>query len=179
MHLPKQEKVDSVAELRDRISSHEIAIMTHYIGMSVAQATALRTQLREAGVSLKVYKNTLARIALNDLGIADAGDLIQGPTAWAFSNDPVAPAKLLKDFGKKVKFVSMTGGILSGKAVKKEQLEALASLPPREQLIAMVVGTVAAPLRNFVGVLNAIPRDFVNVLDQIKRQKEEGGEAAA
>ncbi len=176
--MPKPHKIETVAELKQRISDSEIAIMTKYIGMNVAQATELRRQLREAGVELTVYKNTLARIALHDLGLDEAAQYMDGPTAWAFSQDPLTPAKLLKQYGEQVKFVSMAGGILGDSAVSPERLLALADLPSQEQLYAQVVGTIAAPLRNFVGVLNAVPRNLVNVLDQIRKQKEEAGEAA-
>lgn len=176
--MPKAEKVEAVAELKQRISDSEIAIMTKFIGVNVAQATELRSKLRASGVELKVYKNTLAKIALNELGLDEVAQYMEGPTAWAFSEDPVLPAKVLKEFGDQVKFVSMAGGILGDAPVSPERLAALAVLPTQEQLYAQVVGTIAAPLRNFVGVLNAVPRNLVNVLDQVRKQKEEAGEAA-
>jgi large subunit ribosomal protein L10 len=80
---------------------------------------------------------------------------------------------VLKTFSKEVQFIAMRGGVLTGAVVNAQQLEALASLPPREVLLAQVVGTIAAPLRNTVGVLSALPRNLVNVLDQIRKQKEE------
>jgi len=171
--LPTKEKIEAVAELKERLASCQIAIATKYVGMNVFQATNLRTRLRESGIEFKVYKNTLASRALNELGMGKAADFMEGPTAWAFSKDPVAPAKVLKDFGKEVPFVSMQGGVLEGQPVSAAQLEALASLPPRDVLIAQVVGTIAMPLRNAVGVLGALPRNLVNALDQIRKQKEE------
>ena len=176
--MPKPEKLETVAELKQRISDSQIAIMTKFIGVNVAQATELRRNLREAGVELKVYKNTLARIALKELELAEVAEYMEGPTAWVFSEDPVIPAKLLKEFGQQVPFVSMAGGILDDAVVSPERLAALADLPTQEQLYAQVVGTIAAPLRNMVGVLNAVPRNLVNVLDQVRKQKEEAGEAA-
>lgn len=146
--------------------------MTTYVGVNVEKVTKLRRQLREAGVEYKVYKNTLARRALRELDLESAADLMQGPTAWAFSEDPVAPAKILKDFFKESKFVTMEGGILAGQIVGPDQLKAIADLPSRDQLIAQTVGVIAAPLRNFVGTLQALPRNLVNVLDQIQKQKE-------
>ena len=96
-----------------------------------------------------------------------------GPTAWAFASDPVTPAKILKEFSKDVDAIKMQGGILDGKPIDAETLVTLAQLPSRDQLLAQLVGTVAAPMRNLVGVLSAVPRNFVNVLDQIRKQKEE------
>lgn len=171
--MARPDKVDAVAELKDRIGSNELTIMTHYMGITVAQVTALRKKLRDQGVQYKVYKNTLAKRALDELGLSDAVRYIIGPTAWAFSRDPVAPAKAIKDFAKDVPALGMNGGILSGRPVSKEQLEALASLPPREVLLAQVVGTIAAPMRNLVGALSALPRNLVGVLDQVRKQKEE------
>jgi large subunit ribosomal protein L10 len=177
--LPTKEKIDAVAELKERLQNNEIAVMTQYVGINVAQVTELRKRLREAGVDFKVYKNTLARIALRDLGAEDAADFMQGPTAWAFSKDPLAPAKILKEFSNTIPFISVVGGVLNGKTVSKQQVDILASMPPREVLLAQVVGTIAAPMRNLVGALSALPRNLVNVLDQVRKQKEEGGAEAA
>lgn len=168
----RPEKAAAVAELKQRLQESEIAIITGYQGINVEADTALRQKLRDSGVEYKVYKNTLATIALRELGLEGAAQYINGPTAWAFCKDPVAPAKILKEIAATNKFVIMNGGVLSGKVVSGAQLEALASLPSREALIAQVVGTIAMPLRNLVGTLNALPRNLVNVLDQIKKQKE-------
>jgi large subunit ribosomal protein L10 len=177
--LPTKAKIEAVAELKDCIEKNQIAILTKYIGMNAEQATELRKQLREQNVVFKVFKNTLAKRALDELELSDASSTMEGPTAWAFCEDPVAPAKILKDFSREVPVIQMTGGILEGSVVSKEQLEALASLPPREVLLGQLVGTIAAPLRNLVGVLSATPRNLVNVIDQIRKKKEEEGEAAA
>jgi len=171
--LPTEQKIKAVAEIKERVSGSSISIIAQFVGMNVEQATQLRKQLREAGAQLKVYKNNLAKIALDDLGLSSAAAFMEGPTAWAFCDDPVAPAKVLKTFSKEVQFIAMRGGVLTGAVVNAQQLEALASLPPREVLLAQVVGTIAAPLRNTVGVLSALPRNLVNVLDQIRKQKEE------
>ena len=171
--MPTPQKEATIAEIRELISNNDVAIMTQYVGMNVAQATRLRKQLRESGSKFKVFKNTLSRRALRELGIENAADMMEGPTAWAFCKDPVAPAKVLKEFAKEVPLVAMRGGILNGVPVSAAQLDALAELPAREQLIAQVVGTIAMPLRNTVGVLSALPRNLVNALDQIRKQKEE------
>ena len=171
--MARPEKIAAVAEMKERLESCEIAIATQYVGINVEKVTELRRQLRAAGIEFKVYKNTLARRALKELDLEGAADFMSGPTAWAFSNDPVAPAKILRDFAKKSPKVQMVGGVLNGKPVNGEQLKALATLPTREQLLGQVVGTIAAPLRNFVGVLNAVPRNLVSVIDQIEKKKSE------
>lgn len=176
--MKRSQKEQSVEELRERLKSHSIAILTKYQGINVAKVTELRRKLRESGVEFKVYKNTLATIVLDELGLDQAAAYMEGPTAWAFSNDPVAPAKVLKDFAKEVEFVAMQGGILDGKVVGPESLKALADLPSRDELIAQVVGTIAQPLRSTVGAISALPRNLASVVDQIRKQKEEAGAAA-
>lgn len=176
--MPTVEKIASVAEFKARLEDSQIAIATQYVGINVENVTQLRKKLREAGCEYKVYKNNLARLALRELNLEDAAQYMDGPTAWAFSKDPVAPAKVLKEFADTSKFVTVRGGVLSGKVVTDAQVKSLADLPSREVLLGQVVGTIAAPLQNLLGVLNAVPRNLVNVLDQVRKQKEEGGAAA-
>lgn len=176
--MARPEKEAAVAELKQHLAENEIAVISQYTGINVEKATELRRKMRESGIHYKVYKNTLATRALRELGLEEAAQYMTGPTAWAFSNDPVAPAKILKDFGKDVEFVKMSGGVLSGRVVAAESLAALADLPSREELIAQVVGTIAMPLRNLVGALNALPRNLASVVDQIRQQKESGADAA-
>lgn len=166
-------KVAVIAEFKESIEKHAIAIATQFQGITVAEVTDLRSKLRAENVTFKVYKNTLVQRALDELEFPGAKEFMEGPTAWAFCEDPVAPAKILKDFGRQVKAIVMRGAIFEGNLLETAQLERLASLPGRQALLAQVVGTIALPLRNLVGVLNAVPRNLVNVLDQIKKKKEE------
>ncbi len=175
--MPTAEKEQVITELKERIEASHLVILTSFKGIDGDQATVLRRQLRESDVTFKVYKNTLALRALDELGLNDAAQYMVGPTAWAFSEDPVAPAKIMKNFAKDAEMLSMAGGILDGVVVGPDQLQTLADLPSKDQLLAQLVGVIAAPLRNLVGVLNAVPRNLVNVIDQIQKQKE--GEAAA
>ena len=177
--MPKPKKIEDVAELKERIQSNTVAIATQYQGINVEQVTELRRKLRAVNIEYKVYKNTLAMRALDELNLSAAAAFINGPTAWAFSKDPVAPARILKEAAKEIKAIIVNGGVLEGRVVTPAQVEALATMPPRDVLIAQVIGTIAAPLRNFLGVLNAVPRNLVNVLEQIRKQKEEAGSAAA
>ena len=171
--MPTPEKAATIEEFKQHVEKSQIVVATQYVGINAEQATTLRKKLREGNVQFKVYKNTLVKRALDELGYSEAASFMEGPTAWAFCEDVVAPAKLLKEYAKEAPCVAMMGGILEGSLVDQAQLDALASMPPREALLAQVVGTMAAPLRNFVSVLSAPTRNLVNVLDQIKKQKEE------
>jgi len=175
--LPTQEKIEAIAELKDKLENAQIIVLSKYTGINADQVTNLRRQLRDKNVDYKVYKNTLAMRALDEAGLSDLARFIDGPTAWAFSDDPVSPPKIFKDFNKDVPVVEMTGGILEGKVVDKSELDKIADLPSYEELIGKTVNVLAAPLQNLLGVLNANPRNLVNVLEQIRKQKEEQGES--
>jgi large subunit ribosomal protein L10 len=176
--LPKPSKIEAVAELKARIEASSLVLMTKYVGIKAGQVSELRKRLRDQQVELKVYKNTLAARVLDELGLSAATKFMDGPTAWAFSKDPVAPSKVFRDFAKEAPVVSVSGGILDGQVMSKAQAEALAEMPSREVLLGQVVGTIQAPLSSFVNVLSALPRNLVNALDQIRKQKEESGAAA-
>lgn len=172
------EKAAAIAELKERISNAELTVMSQYVGIDVAGVTELRKQMREAGVEYKVYKNTLARRALDELGLSEAGQHLNGPTAWAFSSDPVTPAKLIKEFGKESKFVGMTGGVLSGSVVSGAQLEALADLPSRQEMLSQIAGLFEAPMSNMAGALNALPQNVAGLIAALQEKRESEGEAA-
>ena len=176
MALP--EKESSVAEMKERLKDCSIAIASQYQGITVEEVTQLRSKMRAENVKFKVYKNTLAARALRELNLQDAEKFMVGPTIWAFSKDPAAPAKILKEFSKKVEKVKVQGGILDGKPVDAKMLDALADLPSRHQLLGQLVGVLAAPLQNFVGVMSAVPRNLLGVLEAVKAKKEESGAAA-
>ena len=171
--MARPEKEAAIQELKSNIENSSIAIMSQYQGITVAEVTELRTKLRAENVTFKVFKNNLAKRALDELDLSEVIEFMSGPTVWAFCEDAVTPARILKEFANEVNVVSMRGGILDGRPVDAATLDRLADLPSREQLLAQVVGTIALPLRNLVGVLSAVPRSMVNVVDAIRRKKEE------
>jgi large subunit ribosomal protein L10 len=175
--LPKPKKIEAVEEFRARLQSHALTVAAQYQGITVEQVTELRRKLHTQHVAFKVYKNTLVKRVLDELGLGAAAAFVEGPTAWAFSNDLVTPARVFKEFAREVKALVMNGGIFEGRVISKQQVEALASLPPREALMGYVVGTIAMPLRGLVGALSGVPRGLVNVLDQIRKQREEAAAA--
>ncbi len=176
--MARPEKEASVEEMKERLKDCSIAIASQYQGITVEEVTRLRSKMRAENVKFKVYKNTLATRALKELDLEAAVKFMDGPTIWAFSKDPAAPARILKEFGKTVEKIKVQGGILDGKLVDAKMLDALADLPSRHALLGQLVGVLAAPLQNFVGVMSALPRNLLGVLEAIKAKKEEGGAAA-
>jgi large subunit ribosomal protein L10 len=179
---PRKEKVEAVAEILDSFKSSKSAILTNYRGINVAMITKLRKNMREAGVDYKVVKNTLARIALHEMGIKDLDEHLEGPTAIAFGmTDPVAPAKVLMTFireAKDVKDFGVKAGLLDGKFMAADGVKALADLPSKDVLLAMVAGMFASPLSSLASVWSAPIRNVAYALEAVRKQKEEASQAA-
>lgn len=172
--MPNLEKKQQVVkEIEQKLSEAKLVVFTDYRGLSVKEMTDLRNQLRAPGVEFKVLKNTMTEFALQNLGYDELIEHIVGPNAVLFSNeDPVAPAKAIFDFIKKYKKLEVKVGLVEGKMIGAEQVKALADLPPREVLVAQVLGTMQAPITSFVTVLNANITGLVRALDQIREQQE-------
>lgn len=174
--MPKiEEKQKVVKDIEQKLQEATLVVFTDFRGLTVEEMTRLRDRLRMPGVQYKVLKNTMTRFALRNLGHDDIAESIEGPNAVLFSKeDPVAPAKVLFDFIKETKKLEVKGGILQGKLVPADKVKNLADLPPREVLVAQVLGTMQAPIQGFVNVLNANITGLVRALDQIKEQKAAG-----
>jgi len=168
-----QAKTAVVDDIKDKFSRAESAVLVDYRGLTVEQDTELRCKMREAGVEYKVLKNTMIKRALHALEIDAIDGLLEGPTAVAFGyDDAVAPAKVLSEFCKKNNVMEIKGGLLGDKAMDLNQIKYLAELPSKEVLIAKLLGSMNAPISNFVGVLSGVPRAFVCALNEIKNKKE-------
>lgn len=167
-----------VAQLKEQLESAKSVVLTSYKGLTVAQDTELRRELREAGVSYHVVKNTMLRIAAKEAGIEGIEEHLEGTTAFAFSTeDAVAPAKVICGFIKKNKLedaevLTVKVGMVEGKVIGVDEVKALAALPSREELIAKLLGSMNAPISNTVNVLQGVIRNAVYVLDAIRSQKE-------
>lgn len=167
-----------VAQLKEQLESAKGVVLTSYKGLTVAQDTELRRELREAGVSYHVVKNTMLRIAAKEAGIEGIEEHLEGTTAFAFSTeDAVAPAKVICGFIKKNKLedaevLTVKVGMVEGKVIGVVEVKALAALPSREELIAKLLGSMNAPISNTVNVLQGVIRNAVYVLDAIRSQKE-------
>ena len=171
--MPKPDKIAAVEEIKEKLSSATIAILTEFQGLNVAEMTELRKLFREADVDYKVYKNTLTRLAAHQLGISEIEEYLVNTTALAFSkDDPVAPAKIVKNFGARHQNLKVKAGILDKKLIASDDVIALADMPPREVLLAMIAGRMQSPIVGLLNVLQCPIRDLAYVLKNLAEQKE-------
>ena len=169
--MKREDKARVIEELAEKLRGGS-AVLVDYQGMDVARSTQLRARSREAGVEFVVAKNTLTRRAAGEAGVEDLSEYLVGPTALAFSEDPVASAKLMAEFADQVESFALKGGLLEGGRVLDEaEVVALSRLPGREQLLAQVVGGISSPLTGLVNVLNNTVQGLVVALNQIAEQK--------
>jgi large subunit ribosomal protein L10 len=168
----REEKVRVIESLTAKLRAGS-AVLVDYQGMDVARSTDLRRRSREAGVDFVVAKNTLTRRAADEAGVEGLQEFLVGPTALAFSEDPVASAKLMAEFADQVESFALKGGLLEGGRILAESdVVALSKLPGRDQLLAQIVGGISSPLTGLVTVLNNTVQGLVVALGQIAEQKE-------
>ncbi|HEX2098553.1 MAG TPA: 50S ribosomal protein L10 [Rubrobacteraceae bacterium] len=169
--MKREEKARIIEELAEKLKDNSV-VLVNYKGINVAQSTQLRERSREAGIEFMVAKNTLAQLAADRAGVEDISELLVGPTAMAFSEDPLAGAKLMAEFSNEVEPFELKGGLLEGgRVVDATGVAALSRLPGREQLIAQVIGGIQSPLAGLVNVLNGTIRNLAVVLNQVAEQK--------
>lgn len=173
MAVIRPEKVAKVAALKAIFENAKCAVLVDFCGLTVAQDTELRNKMREAGVSYEVNKNTMIRIAAQEAGIVGLEAYLEKNTALAASEtDPVAVAKIICEFAKTNKQLVVKAGVLDGKVISAEEIKALAELPPKEVLVAKLLGSMNAPISGFVNVLQGTIRNVVYALDAIREAKE-------
>lgn len=169
--MPTAKKEASIVELRERLTNAKALFFTDFTGMTVAEFTRLRNDLRKDGSCYAVVKNTLFSIAAGEEIAKQFEAHFAGPTAVVFAaEDPVAPAKALKKFTDDAKKLSVKAAYVDGKYVGAAEVAALASMPPKIELQGMLLGLLASPLRNFASVLAANPSGFVRVLSAREKQ---------
>ncbi|MGM7703649.1 50S ribosomal protein L10 [Pseudalkalibacillus sp. Hm43] len=152
-----EQKKQLVSTIADQLKNSKTTILVDYRGLDVAEVTELRKQLREAGVTFKVYKNTMTRRAAEEAGLAELNETLVGPTAIAFSEDEVvAPAKILNNFSKEHEALVIKAGVVEGQITSVENIKALAELPSREGLLSMLLSVLQAPMRNFALATKAV-----------------------
>ena len=173
MPLSRQQKEDLVARYQQEMATAPHAFLLGYKGISVPQVTELRAKVRENGGQYVVVKNTLARLAIAGGPLEQLKDLFDGPVAVVFSHsDPVGLAKALAQFAKDIPVLEVRGGLVDGQPVQANQVQEIAEMPSREELIAKLLYLLQSPVTRLARVLAAVPREFVVVLDQIRQQKE-------
>ncbi len=171
--MPRPEKVQAVADIKERLEGAHAVFVTEYAGLSVKEQQVLRRQLKANGAEMKVVKMTLARLAAADL-TDELTDLLFGPTALTFADgDPAAAAKALKAFAKDHDVLIIKGGVLGTEFLSPERVSQLADLDPREVLLAKIAGALAAPMAQMAGLLAALPRNAATVFQALLEKKEE------
>jgi large subunit ribosomal protein L10 len=166
-------KSQNVNEIKEKIDKAESIVLVDYRGLDVAQLTELRSKYRQAGVEYKVYKNTMMRFAFKDSGFEDFNEYLKGPSAVAFGYDgPIQAAKITAEFAKENENLEIKAGIVDGKVIGVDGIKELASLPPREVLIAKALGGFNAPLQGFANVLSGTIKGLAVALNAIAEQKQ-------
>lgn len=171
--MNRNEKSEIISEIKELIESSSAIYLTDYHGINVEDISSLRNQFRNEGVRYKVYKNTLVKRALNEIGKYDKiADHLTGMTGFAFTTtNPLAPAKIInKYFGDKEK-LSLKACYIEGEYFAGSQLKVLATLPTKTELIAGIMGSLNSPISGIVGVINAVMRDIVSVVEQISQRE--------
>ena len=173
--MDRTQKEELIASLTKTFDETEMVVVTHYSGLTVAEISDLRDRTREAGAKFKVTKNRLTRIALKDTKFEGISDLFTGPTAIAYSDDPVAAAKVSVEFSKKNEKLIVLGGALGAETLDADGVKALATLPSLNELRGKIVGILQAPASKIAQVLQAPGGQVVRV---ISAYSEQGGKAA-
>ena len=168
MSAALEEKKKLVEELKEKIGSAQSIVIVDYKGLTVFEDTELRKTLREANVEYRVLKNRLMQKAFNELGYSEFDEALNGPTAVAFATtDPAAPAKILLESADKTKKITVKCGMVDGAFITPDGVKELATLPPKEVLIAKLLGTMSAPISGLARVLNETIAGLARVLNQI------------
>jgi large subunit ribosomal protein L10 len=175
--MPTEAKRETVAELREALSSSRTLIVSEYRGLSVKELAEIRRALRKQDVSYRIVKNRLMRIAAQDTVGEALGPLLVGPTAIAFGNDESTTAKAVLDATRPYKIVTITGGVLGNRSITADAVRSLATLPSREVLLAKLAGGMQAPIATLGGLLAANIRNLGYALSQVRDQKAQSADA--
>lgn len=173
--MNRESKTELAKSLKDKFSKAKVAIFADYKGLKADQADILRRVLRGTNTEVKVLKNNIARLVMKESGSPDQKavmDAVVGPTLVAFAyGDPAAAAKVIAKFAKENEALKLKDSLFGEKLMPAASVDELSMLPSREVLVAKLLGTMNAPITNFVGVLAAVPRSLVTVLSAIEKKK--------
>lgn len=173
MAVTKQQKQEILADLKDKFSRAKSVAFGQYSGMSVAQVSDLRRELRKANVEFKVAKKTLMKLAAKDQGVEVPDEIIEGTIAAVFSyEDPASGPKIMSQTSKKVEMLKMLGGIMEGKVMGLAEMKVLASLPSKLELLAKFMSMLRAPLQNFHGAISAPTSSFARAMKAYADKKQ-------
>jgi large subunit ribosomal protein L10 len=170
--VDRAQKEKVVEELGQIFESSGVVVVAHYAGLTVAEMQDLRARMREVGGSVRVAKNRLAKIALQDKPGAAMADLLTGMTVLAYSEDPVAAAKVADKFAKENDKFVILGGAMGETALDPAGVKAVASMPSREELIAQIVSCIGAPASNIAGAIGAPASNIASILSTIEERAE-------
>tara|TARA_B110000196_G_C20799618_1_gene499513 strand:- start:53 stop:574 length:522 start_codon:yes stop_codon:yes gene_type:complete len=170
--VKRSEKNDFVQKLKDEIKDSSSVIVAHYDGLSVSETDSLRKEMRDNGAKFKITKNRLTKIALADTPYESIADLFTGPTAIAYSSDPVAPAKVSVNFEKKLENFKIIGGGYEGKKIDLDKINFLASLPSLDQIRGILLGLLNAPAQKIASVVQAPGGQLARLLNARSEQLE-------
>ena len=172
--MPTEAKAREVEEFEQVLQGATSVVLADFTGLDVAAVSDLRRKCRAAGVEYHVIKNTLAKRAVQRVGLEEIETLLAGPNAWAVhKSDQVAAAKVLADFGKTHPNLKIRGGIVDGKLVSIQEVQALAKLPSRDVLLSQVLSVMQSPMTGFAGVLASMLRGFANAVDALAKKRAE------
>jgi large subunit ribosomal protein L10 len=166
--VDRAQKEKLVEELGQIFESSGVVVVAHYAGLTVAEMQELRAQMREAGGSVRVAKNRLAKIALEGTPNASIGDLLNGMTVLAYSEDPVAAARVVDAYAKDNKKLVILGGAMGGTALDVDGVKAVAKMPSRDELIAQIASCIGAPAANIAGAIGAPAANIASILSTIE-----------
>ncbi len=173
MSKTREQKSQIVDGLKDDFLKSQSIILTDYRGLTVKDETSLRKKVRDTGSKYEIIKNTLGILAAKESGIEGLDELLAGPTAAVFGyDDPVSPAKVLADYAKDHDQIKIKGGLINGRIIGADEVETLAKLPPREELIAKMLGDMQSPISGLAGALSGIIRKLLYALNAVAEIKE-------
>ena len=170
--MDRAQKEQLVEELGQIFESSGVVVVSHYVGLTVAEMQDLRARARAAGGAVRVAKNRLAKIALEGKPCASIADLLSGMTVLTYSEDPVAAAKVAQEFAKENQKFVILGGAMGETALDAAGVKAVADMPSREELIASIVGCIGAPASNIAGAIGAPASNIASILSTIEERAE-------
>lgn len=170
--MDRAQKEAVVSELGQIFTDSGVVVVSHYVGLTVAEMQDYRARLREVGGSVRVAKNKLAKIALEGTPCEGVKDLLSGMTVFAYSEDPVAAAKATEAFAKDNDKLVVLGGSMGDNLLDPAGVKAVAAMPSREELIASIVGSIGAPASNIAGAIGAPASNIASIISTVEEKAE-------